>query len=62
MSGMQQISGTGSMSQSCSMKSMNGSSSAKAQDAIQAETEKQSMTRQEKIPNQLLGSKIDVKA
>lgn len=61
MSGIQGISGAGSMTKSCGMKGMHDSSKVKLQDGIQVETKRQSASKV-KIPNQLLGSKIDVKA
>lgn len=62
MSGMQGISGTGSMSKSCSMKAMHESSKVKTQDEMQVETRKQSdINRQDRIPNQIVGNKIDAK-
>lgn len=62
MSGMQGISGAGSMSRSCSMKSMHGSSVVKPQEGMQTDTEKQkNINIQDKIPDQVLGSKMDVK-
>lgn len=62
MSGMQGISGAGSMSSSCSMKGMHDSSRVKAQEGVQGETKRQSVAKQGRIPNQILGSKIDTKA
>jgi hypothetical protein len=61
MSGIQGISVAGSMSKSCGMKSMHDSSKVKLQDGMQGETKRQSASKV-KIPNQLLESKIDVKA
>lgn len=49
------------MSKSCGMKSMHDSSKVKLQDGMQGETKRQSASKV-KIPNQLLESKIDVKA
>jgi len=60
MSGMQGMSGTGSMPKNCGMQGMHENYRAKQQD-IQADTKNQIRTNEEKIPNPTLGNKFDAK-
>lgn len=61
MSGMHGISSSGSMSKNCNMKSMHENSKMNTREATQKEAAKQVDIKQDSIPNQIFGNKVDIK-
>lgn len=61
MHGMHGVSGTGSMPRNCGMEGMHGNTPKRQVQKVEDSTVKQKTDQPTKIPNDILGNKIDIK-